>query len=67
MKEIRTLFRDFPNGPAVENPPANVEDLSWIPGLLSIPHAAGQLSPCITLTDPMCSRACALQQEKPPQ
>ena len=33
MKEIRTLFRDFPNGPVVENPPANAEDVSSIPGL----------------------------------
>ena len=29
-----------------------------------IPHAAGQLSPCATNTEP-CSRAYALQQEKP--
>ena len=32
-----------------------------------IPHAAGQLSPCATTTDPVCSRARVLQQEKPPQ
>ena len=27
----------------------------------------GQLSPCATTTDPVCSRARVLQQEKPPQ
>ena len=32
-----------------------------------IPHAAGQLSPCAPTTDPVCSRAFVLQQEKSSQ
>ena len=31
------------------------------------PHAAEQLSPCATTTEACAPRACALQQEKPPQ
>ena len=32
-----------------------------------IPHAIGQQSQCTTTTEPMCCKARALQQEKPPQ
>ena len=32
-----------------------------------IPHATEQLSPCATTTEAQAPRACALQQEKPPQ
>ena len=37
------------------------------PGSGKIPHGEEQLSPCTTTTEPMCPRARALQQEKPPQ
>ena len=46
----------------VENLPANAGDTGSSPGSGKIPRAAEQLSPCTTTT-----RACALQQEKPPQ
>ena len=32
-----------------------------------IPHAAGQLGPCATTTETHTPKACAPQQEKPPQ
>ena len=36
---------DFPGGPAVGSPPANVRDTGSIPGLgTKTPHAVGQLS-----------------------
>ena len=41
-----TLLGDFPGGPAVKNPSANVRDEGSIPGQgTKIPHASGQLSP----------------------
>ena len=51
--------RDFPGGPVVKNPPSNARDVGSIPGRgTKIPHAAGQLSPCTTTTEPAC---CKLQ------
>ena len=48
----------------VKNLPASIEDKGSIPGLgTKIPHAAGQLSPCITLLKPTHPRACALPRE----
>ena len=62
------LSRDFPGGPVVKNLPASAGDTGLTPGPGSkIPHAAGQLSPRATTTEPAHSRARALQQEKSPQ
>ena len=38
----------FPSGAAVKNPPANAGE----PWYRKIPHAAEQLSPCATTTEP---------------
>ena len=47
------LNRDFPGGPVVKNPPSNEGDVGSIPGQgTKIPHAAGQLNPCTTTTEP---------------
>ena len=46
---------DFPGGPVVKNPPSNAGDAGSIPGRgTKIPHAAGQLSPHATTTEPQC-------------
>ena len=49
----------------VKNLPANAGDIGSIPSLgTGIPHAAGQLSPCVTTTEPP-RRALKLQLLKP--
>ena len=54
----------FPGGTVVKNPPANAGDTGSSPG----PERSHmQLSPCTTTTEARAPRACALQQEKPPQ
>ena len=41
--------------------------MGLVPGQgTKIPHAAGQLSQCAGTTEPVCSRAHELSQEKPP-
>ena len=51
LKNIK--YRDFPGGPMVKNPPSNEGDAGSIPGWgTKIPHAAGQLSPHATTTEP---------------
>ena len=64
---------------SVENLPANAGDTGFEPWSGKIPHAAEQLSPCDTTTEPAlwsqratttearAPRAHALQKEKPPQ
>ena len=48
---------DFPGGPVVKTPPSNAGDAGSIPGRgTKIPHAAGQLSPCTTTTEPVCHK-----------
>ena len=45
--------RDFPGGPVVKNLPSNAGDAGSIHGQgTKIPHAAGQLSPHTTTTEP---------------
>ena len=52
---FRTEFRDFPGGPLVKNQPCNAGDAGAIPGRgAKSPHAAGQLSPRATTTQPAC-------------
>ena len=41
----------FPGGPVVENLPYNAGDVGLTPGRgTKIPHTAGKLIPCITIT-----------------
>ena len=52
------MSSDFPGGPVVKNPPSNAGDVGLIPGGgTKIPHAAGQLSPQATITEPSRSGA----------
>ena len=53
----------FPGGSVVKNPPADAGD----PWSRKIPNVTEQLSPCATAIEPVHPRACAPQQEKPPQ
>ena len=51
--DLKTYVRDFPGGPVVKNPPCNAEDEGLIPGRRTkMPHASGQLSPCVPTTTP---------------
>ena len=77
----KTYTQGFPGGAAVKNPPANSGDTEpgFEPWSGKIPHAAEQLSPWATTTEPALQSpqattpearapgAHALQQEKPPQ
>ena len=50
----------------VKTPHSKPGDRGSIPGQRTkIPHATGQLSLCATTPEPMCSRACTSQLEKP--
>ena len=67
------MFRDFPGGTVVKNPPANVGDMGSIPGpgrfhmLRSNWACVPQLlSPCAAAAEAHMPRARA-PQEKPPQ
>ena len=52
--KLKRNDRDFLGGPVVENPPSNAGDAGLIPGQgTKIPHAAGQLSPRTTTTEPV--------------
>ena len=44
---------DFPGGAVVKNPPANARGHGVEPWSGKIPHAAEQLSPCTTTTEPV--------------
>ena len=51
----------------VKNSPSNAGDAGSIPDQgTKIPHAAGQLNPGATTTEPTCSRAHAPQLERSP-
>ena len=46
---LKRMGRDFPGGPVVKNLLSNAGDTDLIPGQgTKIPHAMGQLSPCVT-------------------
>lgn len=50
--------RDFPGGPAVQNPPAMAGNSGSIPDLgTEVPHALGQLNPNATTPELACPRA----------
>ena len=70
--------RGFPNGSVVKNLPDNAGNMGSIPdpGRSHMPRATKPmcrnyrvcaLEPGASSTEPTCPRACALQQEKPPQ
>ena len=49
--------KDFPGGSLVKNLPSNAGDAGLTPGWgTGIPHAEGQLSPCVTTRKP-CTTA----------
>ena len=48
----KSIFQGFPGGAVVKNLPANAGDTGSSPGAGRIPHAAEQLSPCATTTEP---------------
>ena len=53
ITEIR-LFRGFPGGPVVKNPPPSAGDTGSIPVQGNkAPHATGQLSPSASTTEPV--------------
>ena len=59
------MFGDFPGGVVVKNLPSNAGDTGSTPGWgTKIPHAAGQLSPRATTTEPVRSGARPLQLER---
>ena len=49
---LKSIFRGFPGGAVVENLPANAGDTGSEPWSGRIPHAAEQLGPCATTTEP---------------
>ena len=57
---------DFPGGTVDKNLPANAGDTGLIPGPGRF-HMPQQLSLCTTTPEARLPRACAQQQEKPPQ
>ena len=58
VKYLKYLGGDFPSGRVVKNLPSNAGNLGLIPGRgTKTSHAAGQLSPHATTTDPLHSRA----------
>ena len=60
-------LQDFLGGPVVKNLPSNAGDTGLICGWgTKIPHAAGQLSPRATTTEPVHSRARKPQLERSP-
>ena len=60
------MRRDFSGGSLVENLPCSAGYVSPIPGAgTKISHAAGQLSLCTAVTEPVCSRASLLQLLSP--
>ena len=78
LASLKTKSQAFPGGSLVKNPPANAGDTGSVPGLgrFHMPRsneasAPQLLSPGpgaqeLQLLSPLCSRACALQKEKPP-
>ena len=59
------FYRGFPGGPVVKNPSSSAGDMGSIPGRATkIPHAAGQLSPCTTTTEPTLPEALVPQLER---
>ena len=64
---LKSYLGGFPGGAVVENLPANAGVHGFESWSGKIPHAAEQLSLWATTTEARAHRACAPQQEKPPQ
>ena len=47
------MVQGFPGGSVAKNPPAKKGDPGSSPWSRKIPHAAEQLSPCTTTTEPV--------------
>ena len=58
----RSLSRDFPGGPVVENLPSNAGD-GFNPRSRKIPHAVEHLSLHAATTKPMCSSTPAVMED----
>ena len=64
-EQAKLKVRDFLSGPVVKKLPSNAGDTGSIPGWgTKIPHAAGQLSPHTTTTEPTYPGAHAPQLER---
>ena len=61
------LSPDFPGGAVHGKGPASAWDMGSIPGPGSFHKPQGNVARVAQLLKPACSRARALQQEKPPQ
>ena len=49
---IKKMYRDFPGGPVVKNPPSNARDAGLISrGGTKTSHAVGQISLCAITTE----------------
>ena len=56
---------DFPGGPVVKNLSSNARDTGSIPCRgPKVPHAAGQLGPCATTTEPLSTPELMSQHER---
>lgn len=60
------LSQDIPAGPGAKNLPADAEDTGSIPSP-GRSHMPQSRKACVPTTEACVSRACASQQEKPPQ
>ena len=74
QKQENNLTVDFPGGTVGKNPPANAGDTGLIPGLRRFHMPQNNYAPPLQLlrphaatTEAQAPRACAPQQEKPPQ
>ena len=52
-KTQENISKGFPGGPVVKNPPCNARDTGFDRWSGKIPHAAEQLSPGATTTEPL--------------
>ena len=60
-------MRDFLGGPVAGNLPANAEDTGSVPGRIGFHMPQGSWAHVWQILKPTHPRACAPQQEKPPQ
>ena len=64
---FKSLVQGFPGCPLVKNTSCHAGDTGSIPGLGRSHMLRGNEAHAPQLQKPECPRACALQQEKPPQ
>ena len=63
--ELERAEQDFPGGTVSKNLPVNAGDTGSIPGPGKMPHAAGQLRPSASTTEPMLCNKRSHRSEKP--